>query len=96
MPIATMVEKLSLKGKLDLAAVGELHTDLLACEGKDVIVSLGDVTHLGALCLQTMIAAATSARNAGHTFQVVDTSDRVLGQLSAMGMSPETITEGRI
>jgi len=89
-----MAETLSLEGKLDLSAVPQLHDDLMACAGKDVIVSLAKVTQLGALCVQTLIAAANSARGGGHDFTLAEPSDRVLGQLAAMGMTPEMIMEG--
>lgn len=91
-----MSEHLSLHGKLDLAAVGRLHADLLARIGQDITLDMAHVTHLGGLCMQTMIAAARSTREAGCSFRITHTSDRVLGQLAAMGMTPETLMEGRI
>lgn len=89
-----MAEILSPTGKLDVSAVGQLHSDLIARAGQNVTVSLDTVTHLGALSAQALIAAARSARATGHRLKLIDTSDRVLGQLAAMGMTPETIMEG--
>ncbi|MGC1496001.1 MAG: STAS domain-containing protein [Sulfitobacter sp.] len=90
-----MADQLSLSGKLDLAAVGGLHADLLARIGQDITLNMAHVTHLGALCVQTMIAAAKSTHDAGCSFHMTETSDRVLGQLAAMGLTPEIIMEGR-
>tara|TARA_R110000787_G_scaffold48099_5_gene116162 strand:+ start:393 stop:668 length:276 start_codon:yes stop_codon:yes gene_type:complete len=89
-----MVDTLTLEGKLDLAAVGQLHDDLMARSGRNVIVNMSRVTHGGALCIQTLIAAAISARADGFSIKLTNTNDRVLGQLAAMGMTPETIMEG--
>lgn len=89
-----MGERLSLAGKLDVSAVGQLHSDLVARAGQDVTVSLGAVTHLGALCAQALISAAGGARANGNCLNLIDAGDRVLGQLAAMGMTPETIMEG--
>lgn len=89
-----MGELLSLTGKLDVSAVAQLHSDLVARAGQNVTVSLGAVTHLGALCAQALISAAHGARKNGNSLRLTDTSDRVLGQLAAMGLTPETIMEG--
>ncbi|MGJ8627926.1 MAG: STAS domain-containing protein [Sulfitobacter sp.] len=89
-----MAEVLSVEGRLDLTAVGKLHDDLLAHSGGDVVVQMDRVTQLGTLCVQTMIAAANTARANGHSFKITNTSDRVLGQLAVMGMTPETIMKG--
>ena len=89
-----MADPISLSGKLDLAAVGSLHEKLLSHKSQDVTVSLADVTQLGALCAQVLISAANLCRSDGFEFKLINTNDRVLGQLAAMGMTPETIMEG--
>lgn len=89
-----MAEVLSLEGRLDLTAVGKLHEDLLARAGNDLVVQMDHVTQLGTLCIQTLIAAANTARANGHSFKLANTSDRILGQLATLGMTPETIMKG--
>ncbi len=89
-----MADVLSPEGKLDLTAVGKLHDNLLARYGSDVTVNMDGVTQLGTLCAQTLISAANSARPNGTCFKMTNTSDRVLGQLGAMGMTPEMIMKG--
>lgn len=90
-----MTERLSPRGRLDHAAVTALHANLLACEGRDVIVDMGQVTHLGALSVQAMIAAANSARGADVSFRTVNTTAPVLRELAAMGIAAECIGGGR-
>ncbi len=89
-----MAEQLSPSGKLDLSAVAGLHADLLAVSDKDVTVDLADVTLMGALCLQSCLAAARAAKDAGTDFTFLNMTDQVRAQLSAMGFSPETLMEG--
>ena len=59
-----------------------------------MVLDLGAVSHMGALCLQAALAAARSARGSGRSFALINVSDAVLGQLSAMGFTPETLAEG--
>lgn len=79
------------EGKLDLANVGALHADLQGAGDCDIVVDLEQVTQLGALAMQTLIAAALDMTARGRTLRLVNTSDRVLGQIGAMGMTPEKI-----
>ena len=83
-------------GKLDLSAVSDLHARLLNDAGKDIVLDLSDVTQIGALCMQTCVAAARHARATGATFEVCNASDDVQTQLAWMGLSPETIAEGAV
>ncbi len=80
--------------KLNLSAVSGLQRDLLAIRDGDVSVEMQDVTHLGALCAQLMIAAGRLAQAEGHQFEMMNTSDQVIDQLALMGMTPQTIAEG--
>ncbi len=89
-----MAEMLRAPARLDLAAVGPLHADLLAHAGGDVTVDMADVTQIGALCAQTIIAGARAISGAGCQMRLINVSDRVLAQLAAMGLTPETMTEG--
>ncbi len=90
-----MTEEIILPAKLDISAAATLHADLLAREAQDVTLDLGKVTHLGALCLQLMIAAARRANEAGKTFALYNMNDRVITQMRLLGTSPETIMEGQ-
>jgi chemotaxis protein CheX len=89
-----MAEPIAPSGKLDLSAVGSLHATLVERVGQDVVLDLKDVSHIGALCVQTCIAAARSAQDTGHAFRVINATDQVLGQIASMGLTPETLAEG--
>ncbi|QJF51181.1 STAS domain-containing protein [Roseobacter ponti] len=82
--------------RLDLSAAAGLATALRERTEPEVIVDLSEVRHLGALCLQILIAAATAARKDGRSLSLINASDRVIDQLRVMGMTPETIAGGRI
>lgn len=88
-----MTEQLSPSGKLDLSAVAGFHSELVALSGNDIQLDLGDVSLFGALCVQACVAAARDARENGCRFEVLNASDAVLLQLSAMGFTPETLAE---
>jgi len=90
-----MDKPLTLPAKLDISAVAGLHADLVARKDQTVELDLSDVTHFGALCLQVIIAAARKANSTGKSLCLRNANDRVLAQLLAMGVTPETIMEGQ-
>ncbi|MFK7745278.1 MAG: STAS domain-containing protein [Roseobacter sp.] len=90
-----MSDPIVLAPKLDLAASSALLSTLNAHKSEDVVVDLSDVKHLGALCMQVLLAAATTAQASGKSFSLTNTSDRVLEQMRVMGMTPEAISRGR-
>lgn len=89
-----MADPIAPTGKLDLTAVASFHEAMGAAAQRDVTLDLGKVTLIGALCLQSCIAAARASRAAGHDFHIVNVPDVVLGQMKLMGFSPEGIAEG--
>lgn len=91
-----MSDPITLAPRLDLPAASALMTTLKDHKDGDLIMDLSEVSHLGSLCLQVMIAAATSAVAAGRAVSVLNASDRVIDQLRVMGMTPEAIARGRV
>lgn len=89
-----MAEPLALEPRLDLSAAPALHATLLTLAQDDIVLDAADVTHLGALCTQILMAAAQAVNAAGHRFKLVNVSDRVLEQLDVMGLTPESVAEG--
>jgi len=84
-----------LQSKLDLPAAGPLAKSILDLDDGDVVLDAQQVEHVGALCLQVMLSAATSVRKAGHGFSFVNANDKILEQISLFGLTPETIAEGK-
>ncbi len=89
-----MAEVMALEGKLDVRAVGALHAALGTRLDQDLTVDMTGVTQLGALCLQTLIGAATAVRCGGHQMVLSNVSDTVEAQLRYMGTNPQAIVEG--
>lgn len=93
-PSCAVTDTITPEGKLDITAVAALHGDLLARAGQDVDIDLGNVTFIGALCLQTLVCAAKDARDTGNSLRLLNIGDLLLSQMNTMGMTPETIVEG--
>jgi len=89
-----MTEVIALAGKLDIRAVGPLHELLGGHLSGDVTLDMGQVTHVGALCLQTLIAAARAVRATGHQLAFVNVSAALEAQFLTMGATPALISEG--
>ena len=83
-----------LPARLDSAAAPELAAALKAHAGSDVTLDAGAVAHLGALCLQAILVAATDAARAGRGFTVTGLPDDAAGQLSLYGLTPDTLSKG--
>lgn len=88
-----MTGHVKLPARLDLSQAIHLVSDLRKIDG-DVHIDASEVTHLGALCLQALIAAARKAIDAGHRFEMVGVTDKVLDQMKVMGTAPEHLMEG--
>lgn len=91
--MVAMSDTLVLQPRLDLSAAEPLAEALKTRLGADVTVDAREVTHLGAICLQVLLATAKTARRAGHRFTLVNASDRVLEQLSTLGFTPDSLSE---
>lgn len=87
-----MTAQLTLAPKLDFGAVKDLKTAILDQVGNDLEIDASDVEHMGTLCLQVLLAAANDWATAGHKFQIKNSSDTCLSQLSLHGYTPDTIT----
>ena len=90
-----MADPVVLNPKLDLAAAADLMETMRGRKEEEVVLDFSQVTHFGALCLQVLVAAATSAKSEGRRLTFLNISDRVVDQLRVMGMTPELITRGR-
>ncbi|MGB3244666.1 MAG: STAS domain-containing protein [Sulfitobacter sp.] len=87
-----MAEVVALTGKLDLTSVRGVHAMLLAHNGQDIEVDLSEVSQIGALCLQVLIATANKAAARGTAFSITRATPRVAEQMAAMGRPVETLT----
>ncbi|WP_299626211.1 STAS domain-containing protein [uncultured Tateyamaria sp.] len=90
-----MVEPIVLPPRLDLAAVATL-TQSMASQvpGGKVVLDGSEITHLGALCAQSIISAARTVLDAGGSLEITGLTERAVQQLSCMGLTPEMLAEG--
>lgn len=65
---------LALAPRLDLMHAEHACTEIRACAGQDLVLDAGRVTHLGALGLQILLAAARSWRDAGLALTIAPRS----------------------
>ena len=83
-----------LPARLDSAAAPELAAALKAQAGSDTKLDGGAVTHVGALCVQALLVAATSAAQAGHGFSIDGLPEPAADQLALYGLTAETLAKG--
>lgn len=77
---------LKLPCRLDLTAARGLKADLLALSGRSLRLDASEVTHLGGLCLQLLLAAATHWRLSGQPLVIEPRSDVFDTALTAFGI----------
>jgi chemotaxis protein CheX len=79
--VATLV----LPSVLDLKAVGGLHADLLAVRGRPLTLDASQVSRLGGLGLQVLLAARTTWVEDAQPFSVINPSVDFAGALELFG-----------
>ena len=89
-----MSDPVVLVPRLDLPAASALKTILADNNADDIELDFSEVKFLGALCLQVLLAAATTAVSHGRNIKLSNVSERVTDQLRLMGMTPDVIARG--
>jgi len=87
-----MTAVITLQDRLDFGAVTPLKSAILGHSGQDMEIDASEVTHMGTLCLQVLIAAANDWKLAGKVFRITSPSDICETQLALHGFSPDTLT----
>lgn len=83
--------RLVLDPKLDLSKVGALNKSLLAAKGDDLEIDAGQVTLLGALGLQVLIASAKTWRDSGQTLTISPRSEFFDEALELFGVTVDDL-----
>ncbi len=86
-----MTAVITLRGRLDFGAAPDLKAEIIGQSGNDLLIDASDVTHMGTLCLQILIAASQDWARAGRNFNLTSASETCVTQLSLHGFTPETI-----
>ncbi|MEP1352925.1 MAG: STAS domain-containing protein [Tateyamaria sp.] len=90
-----MTEQILLPSRLDAKELSAFAPRLTrACSGGQVHLDASNVTHMGALAAQLIIAAARAQYAQGGTLEISAISDRAGRQLAMMGLTPEHLSEG--
>lgn len=80
---------------MDLSAAQSFVTGLSEKDfASEITLDAEEVTHLGALCVQAILAAARASKSAGGQFAVINIGENVESQLECMGLSAETLAGG--
>ncbi|WP_372839881.1 STAS domain-containing protein [Phaeovulum sp.] len=90
-----MSTALSLAPRLDLSAAKDLHAAVLARRGGDLQLDAGQVTHLGALGLQLLLAAKQSWQRDGHRLAISPRSQAFDDALRLFGVAPDDLVVER-
>ncbi len=85
--------RLELPARLDLLAADELAEALEHLRDTPLEVIASGVTHVGALCLQVLLAARLQWARDGVTFRIIDGSDAFASGLARLGLSPTEFQE---
>ena len=90
-----MTDPVLLPARLDADGVRTLAPSLgAASKTGHVSLDASAVTHMGALGVQLIMAAARDVRATGGTLDFLAISDRAVDQLALMGLSPSQLSKG--
>ncbi len=84
-----------LAAKLDLRASEELAETLRGRRGSDVALDAGEVEHLGAHAVQTLLVAADTWTRDGRELSCVNLTETALAQLATLGVESAALSTGR-
>ncbi len=80
---------------MDLSAAQQLTQDLADKDfSSGIEFDAEEVSHMGALCVQVLIAASRAAQDSGASMNLKNVSERVDLQLASLGLTKEAIMEG--
>ena len=92
-----MSDPFKLASRLDLSASQGLVAHLLSIPKSSLtILDASEVTHIGALCAQALMAAGIRSTAAGGSLDIINTNERIETQLGSMGLTLSSIMEGRV
>lgn len=89
-----MAQRLVLNAKLDTSNAGQLRDELVAANGKDVVLDAAQVDQLGALCAEVLMSAKHLWAQQGKSFTIESPSPQLVDNLGRMGFSLDDIVTG--
>lgn len=88
-----MTARVQLQGRLGLSDAEPLANRLRSIRGDDVEIDASQVTHLGSLCQQVLLSAASEWHGSGHEFKLTNPTEACIDQLALCGLSPASFEE---
>ena len=88
-----MSDAIQLPARLDLPGAVALVNDLRDRPGP-ICLDAAEVTHLGALGLQALVAISRHVTARGDGFEITNASDKFTAHMEIMGASPDSLMEG--
>jgi chemotaxis protein CheX len=89
-----MTSIIQLDARLDLRAATVLAGTIRDHDGSPLGIDAGQVQHLGALCLQILLAAAASWRARGLPLSITPRSQAFDAALRQFGIAPKQVRSG--
>jgi chemotaxis protein CheX len=86
--------RLELPSRLDLLAADELAEALEHLRDTPLEIVASGVTHVGALCLQVLLAARLQWTRDGVVFRLVEVSEAFAEGVGRLGVAPAEFQEG--
>lgn len=84
-----------LPAKIDLSVATQVISDLRQTDGS-IEIDAKDVTQLGALGLQALVAGSRAAHARGHAFQIINCSEKMHEHMEIMGVTQAQLEEGTL
>ena len=92
-----MSDTIELPARLDLPFAQKLLLDIGERDlSKGITLDASQVTQMGTLCVQVILAAAREAAEAGGDFKIENVNDRTVAQLGTIGLTPESLAGGAL
>ncbi len=91
-----MTLRIDLQERLGLSDAAPLAAKLKSMRGRDVAIDARQVTHIGTLCQQVLLAAAKEWHADGKTLRLIEPTDACVHHLALLGLTPETFEESEL
>lgn len=88
-----MSKRVILAPKLDTGVATALRDELMEAVDDDMVLVGSAVEHLGALCLELILTAATLCQRAGHSVTIEAPSAQMIENLGRFGLTPDLLLE---
>lgn len=86
-----MSAPIKLAARLDMAAAQQLKDTLLSQDDGDLELDASELTHLGGLSFQVILAAIQRATSTGHALKITSASDEMREAFLLLGLPKDNL-----